>query len=299
MRLPPLVAALGLAGTAGAQEAPTWAVVGALFGERCAKCHSGADAPMGLELDSYAGAVSGSWTGKVLIAGDTATSALLQRIRGQARPRMPLDGPPFLDAAQIALVEAWVLAGLPEGDPGAVTKAPPRERPAPGEPVGYADVEPIFLKACMKCHSDNSKLGAPPEGLRLDSLANILAGGERVAVVPGNVEMSEVWRRVEGVGDPRMPFDGPPWLPEDDIRLIADWIAQGAPDAEGVPSPIPVGAEIRIRGVLTAPDAIDGARFVVTGGTRVDKSPKVGKAAEIRGVVQADGTVRATRLRAR
>ncbi len=40
-----------------------------------------------------------------------------------------------------------------------------------------------------------------------------------------------------------MPFDGPPYLDKDEIRLIEDWIAQGARNANGVKSPIPAGAK--------------------------------------------------------
>lgn len=293
-------AALALALLAGpglAQEAPTFADVGALFAERCVKCHSGDGAPFGLQLDSHANALAGSWNGPVAIAGD-AQSPILRRLRGEATPRMPLDGPPFLTPGEIAMVEAWVMAGMPEGAPLA-PPAPARPRPAAGAPVFWPDVEPIFLKSCIKCHSDNSKLGAPPEGLRLDSLENVLRGGDRLAVLPGNPEMSEIWRRITGLADPRMPFDGPPWLPEDDIRLIRDWIAQGAQDGDGVPAPIPEGARIRLRGILTGEDEIDGAGFTVDGGTRVDDRPRIGDEAEMRGVVQADGAVRAERLRGR
>ncbi|TAG23911.1 MAG: hypothetical protein EAZ40_06715, partial [Rhodobacterales bacterium] len=116
---------------------------------------------------------------------------------------------------------------------------------------------------------------------------------------PGNPEMSEIWRRITGLSDPRMPFDGPPWLPEEDIRLIRDWIAQGAPDAGGVVAPIPVGARIRLRGTLTAEAEIDGAAFLIDGSTRIDDRPGIGDAAEMRGTVQADGTVRAERFRDR
>lgn len=192
-----------------------------------------------------------------------------------------------------------MLAGLPEGEAAPPPAVAERRRPAPGEPVTFADVEPIFLKACIKCHSDNSRMAAPPDGLRLTGYEAILRGGERLVVVPGNPEASELWRRLAGVATPRMPFDGPPWLPEDDIRLIRDWIAQGAPDAEGTPAPIPAGREIRLRGRLAAPDAIDGARFSVTGGTRIGKPPRLGAEAEMRGVIEPDGTIRATRLRAR
>ena len=288
--------ALLLAGPAMA-EAPTFSQVGALLAERCVKCHAGADAPMGLELDTFAHVMSGSWTGAVATSGD-ADSPILQRLRGQASPRMPLDGPPFLTEAQIAMVEDWVMAGMPEGDTVLVA-APPRQRPAAGQPVLWADVEPVFNKACVKCHSDNSKLPAPPEGLRLDSYENILAGGDRLVLLPGNSAMSEIWRRITGLASPRMPHDGPPWLPDDDIRLIRDWIDQGAPDANGLPAPIPVGAALRLRGIMTGPSAIDGAEFIMDGNTRIDDRPGVGGQAEMRGVVQADGSVRATRLRDR
>jgi mono/diheme cytochrome c family protein len=290
-------AALALAVMAGPGAAQDFSQVGALFLDRCVMCHSGEDAPLGLRLDTLDGVLAGSENGAVVLAGDMA-SPLLQRLRGEAEPQMPLDGPPFLDPDQIALVEGWIMAGMPAGEL-AMAPAPERKRPAPGEPVLWSDVQPIFLKACVKCHSDNGKLDAPPEGLRLDRLENVLAGGERLAVLPGNPEMSELWRRITGLADPRMPFDGPPWLPEDDIRLIRDWIAQGAPDAEGVKAPIPVGAAIRLRGVLTGEAEIDGAGFVIDGKTRVDDRPRIGDQAEMRGVVLPDGTVRAERFRDR
>lgn len=286
-----------MAGAASAQEAPDFAQVGALFQERCVVCHSGSDAPLGLHLDSHAGVMAGSENGPVVVAGDMA-SPLLQRLRGEAEPRMPLDGPPFLSEAEIALVSDWVAAGMPEGT-ATFAALPERVRPAPGEDVLWPDVEPIFLKVCAKCHSDNSKVGGPPEGLRLDSYEHALAADERVAVVPGNPEMSEIWRRVTGLSDPRMPFDGPPWLPEDDIRLIRDWIAQGARAADGTPAPLPVGARVRLRGEVTGENEIDGARFTVDGGTRLDDVPGIGGKAEMRGEVQPDGSILATRYRGR
>ena len=96
-----------------------------------------------------------------------------------------------------------------------------------------------------------------------------------------------------------MPFDGPPWLSDDDIRLISQWVAQGAVNAEGAPAVLPVGARVRFRGTLTGQWAIDGAPFTVDVGTRIQKRPSVGSAAEVRGVVTPNGGVRATRLRRR
>jgi mono/diheme cytochrome c family protein len=289
--------ALLLLGGAAQAQTPDFSAVGALFAERCVMCHSGEDAPLGLHLDTYEGALKGSVNGPVAIAGDQ-TSPLLQRLRGQAEPQMPLNGPPFLSEAEVKLVSDWIDAGMPEGI-ATFAALPERTRPAPGEDVLWTDVEPIFLKVCAKCHSDNSKVGGPPEGLRLDSYDHVLAADERVAVVPGNVEMSEIWRRITGLSDPRMPFDGPPWLPDDDIRLIRDWIAQGARNADGTPAPMPVGERVRLRGKVTGENEIDGARFTVTGETRLDDIPGIGGAAEMRGEVQPDGSVLATRYRGR
>lgn len=231
-----------------AQEAPDWSAVGALFAERCVMCHSGEAPPLGLRLDSYEAALEGSANGPVLVPGDPGASELVRRIRGESQPRMPLGGEP-LTPDEIALVEAWVSAGLPGPDEAAEAQppaAPDAEAespaiPGPDEPVTFAHVEPIFMQRCVMCHSDAAPQG-PPEGLRLDSYENIVRGGDRVVVLPGNPDDSEIVRRVEGRAQPRMPLNGPPWLSDDQIRLIRQWIAQGAPDAEGNPAPVPVGA---------------------------------------------------------
>ena len=284
---------------AHAQDTPTWEDVGALFEERCTICHSGDGAPLDLRLDTLENALEGSENGPVLVPGDPEGSELIKRLKGESQPRMPLTGPPFLDDSQITMVEEWIEAGMPSGEAAATEPEPEPTRPGPGEPVTFAHVEPIFLQRCAKCHKDDGIMGQPPEGLRLDTYANTIEGGERLALLPGNPGLSEIVRRIEGTAEPRMPFDGPPWLDEDDIRVIRQWIEQGARDAEGEPAPVPVGREVRYRGRLTGEWEIDGAEFLVDGGTRIDDRPRVGQQAEVRGVVQSDGSVRATRLRSR
>lgn len=281
--------------------AETWEAVSALFAERCVLCHSGPDAPLGLSLDLHQGVMAGSENGPVVNPDAPAESPLMLRLTGAAEPRMPLDGPPFLDDGQIATVAAWIAKGAPG------PAAAPKETAAPAvaaDPradgrITFGEVERIFKQRCIECHSDNSKLGAPPEGLRLTSLDRILRGGDRIVVVPGNPPASELIRRVEGLADPRMPLDGPPFLDPEEIALLRDWIAGGAQDDDGTAAPVPVGGQVRFRGVLTAPDAIDGARFVITGETRIDDRPGIGQRAELRGRILADGTIEALRLRDR
>lgn len=280
--------------------AADWAAVSAIFEARCVRCHAGDVPPQGLALTSHAAVMAGAWTGPVVLPDAPEDSPLYQRITGQIRPQMPLDGPPFLAEAEIALLRDWIASGAP----GPADDAPEPVVAPPPDPYGdgiitYPEVEQIFLTRCIECHSDNSKTGGPPEGLRLTSLEEILAGGERIAVIPGNPEASEILRRVEGRADPRMPYDGPPWLTEAQIALLRDWIAGGARDGAGTAAPVPVGAEVRYRGVMTGPNEIDGIGFAVTGATRVDDRPGVGQQAEVRGRVTPDGSITATRLRAR
>lgn len=287
--------------TLSSAEAADWAAAAAIFEARCVHCHAGDDGPNGLSLTSHAEVMAGSWTGKVVLPGAPEDSPLYGRITGAIQPQMPLDGPPFLDATQVAVLLDWIAAGAP--GPVADAAAPPAVAPPP-DPyadgrITFDEVERIFLTRCIECHSDNSKLGGPPEGLRLTSYEEIVAGGERAAVIPGNPLASEIIRRIVGLADPRMPLDGPPWLDDDQITLLNDWIAGGAMSADGTRAPIPAGAEVRYRGRMTGPEEIDGVGFVVTGQTRIDDRPGVGQMAEVRGVVAPDGSIIATRLRDR
>jgi hypothetical protein len=56
---------------------------------------------------------------------------------------------------------------------------------------------------------------------------------------------------------------------------------------------------VRYRGVLTGPEEIDGIKFLITPGTRIDDRLEVGREAEVRGVVTEDGGIEATRFRDR
>lgn len=281
--------------------AQDWREVEDILQTRCVKCHSGDAAPLGLDLTSHASLMTGSWNGAVVLPDSPAESPVLRRLRGEAQPRMPLDGPPFLEPDQIALIEAWISAGaagpLDQAEPRIASATPPDPR-ADGR-VTYDEVEPIFGRHCIECHSDNSKLDAPPEGLRLTSYESILAGGDRIVLIPGNAQGSEIIRRVEGLASPRMPFDGPPWLADEEILLLRDWISGGALSADGDAAPIPVGGRVRLRGILTGATELDGAGFALTTGTRIDDRPGVGDAAEVRGRVAEDGSIVAERFRSR
>lgn len=87
--------------------------------QRCAKCHSDngimGRPPEGLRLSSWK-QVTGSGERVAVVPGSPRASELWRRVTGIARPRMPYDGPPYLDDAQIALLERWIAAGAPGPD---------------------------------------------------------------------------------------------------------------------------------------------------------------------------------------
>jgi mono/diheme cytochrome c family protein len=279
----------------------TYSDIAPIFSERCVMCHFGEAAPLGLRLDSLEAVLQGSNNGPVVVAGDPENSELVLRIRGSSQPRMPMTGPPFLSEAQIGMIEQWVAGGLQEGASEAVVaKAPSQPRlPAPGEPVDYADVAPILAQRCAMCHTDNGLMGPPPEGYRLTSYDAALSTADRVRIVPGQPDASELVRRIRGQSLPRMPFDGPPYLSSEEIRVIEDWIAQGAPNAQGQAAAVPVGAKVRLEGVLGRGWRLDGLQLIVSGQTRIDKSPRPGDYVEVRGRLDQNGNVRADRIRPR
>lgn len=287
----------------GRVDPPSFDDVATIFAERCTLCHSGSSAPLGLRLDSPEGVLQGSERGPVVIPGDPDSSELVRRIRGTSLPRMPLTGPPYLDDADIDRIVAWIAAGaLPAtGENGGAEPLPGSVEPPPPPPEAgsFEDVAPVFLQRCATCHSPNGVMGAPPEDLILTTHGAILAGGERVVVVPGVPLASELYRRVAGIATPRMPFDGPPFLDDATIERIRVWIARGAPGADGRPTAVRPGSEVRLHGTLTGRWELDGLPLQVTPNTRFDDDPAIGSYVEVRGVLSADGGVQATRIRAR
>jgi mono/diheme cytochrome c family protein len=275
--------------------------VAPILAARCVVCHNGAAAPLELRLDSLDGVLKGSKNGPVVKAADAAGSELIRRIKGLSQPRMPMTGPPYLAEPEIALIERWVAAGLERGSTASVSAPAPASsrRPAPGEAVTYAHVAPIFATRCVKCHSPNGLMGPAPEGYVLTSYEATLASADRARVVPGAADASELVRRVRGQARPRMPFDGPPYLSDDEVALITDWINQGARTADGQRAAVPGGAQVRLHGTLRGAWRLDELPLTVTPSTRVQANPDGADYVEVRGLLRNDGAVTAQRIRRR
>jgi len=99
-------------------------------------------------------------------------------------------------------------------------------------------VDGIFNRAvlhCDKCHTPGgaTPIGLLVSGLDLSTYDSLRAGGVQSGgdiVIPGQPCRSLLYQKVQA-GPPfgaRMPLDGPPYLRGDELRLVADWIAEGA-----------------------------------------------------------------------
>jgi len=133
--------------------------------------------------------------------------------------------PPTVLASIAALVVTWALPhtrGLaddpePTGDPSFST----------------ADIEffekeirPLLARRCFECHSGKSD--ALEGGLRLDSRAAVLAGGDSgPAIVPGDPSSSMLIGAVRYDDVYQMPPDSK--LPDAEIALLEQWVRRGAP----------------------------------------------------------------------
>ncbi len=87
-----------------------------------------------------------------------------------------------------------------------------------------AKVRPLLIETCFKCHGPEKQ----KSGLRLDSLAAAVAGGEQgPAVVPGKPEESLLVLAVKHDDDLKMPPNKK--LSEEQISDLTRWVKMGAP----------------------------------------------------------------------
>ena len=225
-----------------------------IFQASCVACH-GADKPQAqLRLDSLAAVLRGSISGKVVVAGDSNGSLLVKRLMGtNGVPRMPPVGD-AVPQAKIDQIRAWIdqldragptvasASSSASGETNATGKQsaaggtatgpasgiPPLEashQAAAESPLFTTKIRPILAARCYQCHGPD----AQQNGLRLDSLAAILAGSANGRVIaPGDSEKSRLVRRLMGVERPQMPYGGP-FLSDEQIKLIRTWIDEGAP----------------------------------------------------------------------
>ena len=100
------------------------------------------------------------------------------------------------------------------------------EKPAPVAPDFHMQVRPILEASCIECHGVEKQKG----GLRLDTLANLLKGGDSgPAIVPGNIDESILLERIflPADDDEIMPPENGP-LSSNQQDILKRWIITGA-----------------------------------------------------------------------
>jgi len=96
-------------------------------------------------------------------------------------------------------------------------------------------IRPILSERCFECHSHEEQ----ESGLRLDHIDFILKGGERgAAIEPGNPDDSNLVKAIEYF-EPKFQMPPKTMLEDEEIDLLIEWIAQGAPWPD---EPLPVEA---------------------------------------------------------
>lgn len=87
-------------------------------------------------------------------------------------------------------------------------------------------VMPILKSNCVGCHSGDRA----SKGLKLDTYDNLMKGANYGKVVkPEKSAESVLIKSIKGLpGGSKMPPGRRPLMTEDKVKLIADWIDQGA-----------------------------------------------------------------------
>ncbi len=147
-------------------------------------------------------------------------------------------------AALALMGTAWLPAGVPgTPQPGPVPSSSP---PFPSARVQFnRDIRPILSDHCFACHGFDPK--TRKADLRLDTPDGAYGAGASgaVAIRPGELEASELWRRV-ATSDPddRMPpADTHKQLSTEQTALLRRWIEEGAPYQKHWAFEAPVRAE--------------------------------------------------------
>ncbi|MGZ0165111.1 MAG: DUF1553 domain-containing protein [Planctomycetales bacterium] len=92
------------------------------------------------------------------------------------------------------------------------------------------DVAPILVKRCLECHSEHEAMG----GLVLTTRANVLKGGEGGAAFSlTKPQESLLLQRVVAGEMPPEQRGASRKLPDEEIRILSEWVAEGAQWPDG------------------------------------------------------------------
>jgi hypothetical protein len=136
----------------------------------------------------------------------------------------------------------------------------------------YLDVvQPLLEQRCATCHNDDKRSG----GFSVGSYDSTLVGGDTGrAIVPGNLEASELLYRVSLPPDDEafMPAEGKTPLTNEQFEILRWWIGAGAPRDTTVAS---VGVPPELEPLLSAQLGLGIAPVADASGERQTAAPQV------------------------
>jgi mono/diheme cytochrome c family protein len=153
-----------------------FAEVKAIFEESCSACHLGRNGKGGLSIGSEQAIRTGGKSGPAVVAGRSGESILIQFLKGEKQPRMPLNGPPVA-GSKIDLIARWV-DGLPHRKPGDIVKENPVLITAAEKEKEAALAAVVALEARVK--AEHAKYAKPPSA-ELEKLHEAAVKAEREA----------------------------------------------------------------------------------------------------------------------
>ncbi len=213
--------------------------------EKCGRCHI-QGARGNFAMPNFAALMKGPPEGVVVFPGDPVGSRLVETIESGDMPR----GGGKVSADQLTALKQWIAQGAKfdgpaadtpldtlaaAGQPAEATPPPVMAKAATGkETVSFASqIAPLLIDNCTGCHIDAMN---DRGGLRMDTLAQLLRGGDSGSVVaPGRGEASLLVQKLRGTVGDRMPAGGRPPLSDDAIQLVSTWIDEGATIDVGTP----------------------------------------------------------------
>jgi WD40 repeat protein len=126
------------------------------------------------------------------------------------------------------------------------------------DPISYEkEVEPIFYKRCVTCHSGSVKEAR----FDIASYEGLIKGGKRgAAITPGKSETSNLFKLVTRQQKPFMPPKGEEPITPQEIAIVKLWIDQGAKAPTGTRERpkiivgVPPASVHPVRAVAVSPD---------------------------------------------
>lgn len=220
-RLPTLIsglAALVVVNQAAAADTSYKGEVQPIFDTYCVECHKaggiGTQAS-GLRLDSYAGVMTGTKHGKIIVPGDPLTSNLMAVLEGRtdASITMPHNEKRAMTKEDRRILRKWIVGGA--------TKADYAGRPSQ-----------VIQELCLDCHVAGGS-GYEASGLNMTTYESLMKGTKHGAIiVPGDPVTSNLMVLIEGraKGGLKMPHNEQGEPTKAERKKIRSWIVQGAKD---------------------------------------------------------------------